>query len=1631
MRPRPSSRRRPVRLVAPALGLAVGLGLAAPALPAQAAPSEPAEPAEPAGGSRLDAAAEVDADTPPTLTPKDGAFLTGTVTVASTPTVPEDDVVELAVDDASVDATETAGFAELSFDVGSNSASADFGNHVIVNGEHRIDIPTVVSERATLQIPAEELVSGDNVIEVVVGTTEGSCGTNYDDFALSDFRLDLLEETADGEENEYTYAFGDGSCGTNTSLLTSAELHFNVAGTPGATTGLTTELDTTSLANGRHTITATTAEGVEVSHQVRVNNAPAGAPVITPSDGTVLTGMQPLIAAAEGGVSSLLVDGAEPEVPVRLASGTATLDFTVGSNSIDARYENHLLVNGNRVEIGGDHVSEDVSLSFPNRYLVPGTNRIEIVTGTINGERGGERCANHDDFALSGITLKAADGTATPVDVAASYPMGDGTCGSSSTAVTEATLEFTVDGATTSRTLQTLAPGTARLDYTMGGNGADAGFPNTIAINGNVTEFGPQEPGRATLSFPNEWLVPGVNVIDVVAGAVNSGDCDNYDDFPLTELDLVPASGTDVKLTKMEDAAGVEHPVAIGDGVCGSSFASAHRRTQLFRVDAPAGGLRVDVDTTTLTDGEHEVSATSSGGQSASRTISVDNTGPAVASSVPAAGQWLNATVALEVELDDLTGVAGDAEITLDGEPVALGDPIGAGLDPGRHVIRVIATDAVGNTATRRIPFQNAGIPAAPTELSPADGSTDQGASVDLSARVTTPGGNGVTATFHEAEVVAPEAGFAGTADTLPTTLEVTGEESVDVDSLAPISDGTVEAPASTEITFQRYDVPVGAAAEAGTDADPVVRWQGVIDPERTVALRVWDAAAGEWVVQTSARGTVEGDTVLTASVPARLVDAGTLHVMVTGEDPFADDLQQPDPVANELDDPASYDFSLAHYTDTQYLSEGAAGGTYDDFDGVTEDTDVMTEVEQAIWQRSYRDTTEWLAANADDRKIAYVAHTGDIIENNINNPDTVGNVNPDTGLNELDEQVRKEFEASSEYQKVLDDAGVVSQVVAGNHDNQRGTETGPTSRFNTYFGPGRYDAADDTWGEGNSYGGPWKEGDNQNNYVLFSAGGLDFVGIGLSYGVDREEARWADGILKRYADRNAIVLTHDYLAPSTSPDGRGGGLMGDGSALYKLLVEPNPNVFLVLAGHRHGVAANVKRGVGVTMSNGVVELLADYQAYTATAEELGLDGDLDGDGDVDHAPTDRLRFGASFLRLLQFDVERSVMSVDTYSPHLDDLGATEYDIAGEQQPRYDGTEDAMVLPVDLNSRTTSFTTDSVAAFLPGERIGSDTVASGEVATVTWDDLGVDSTHGWMVTARSSGGGRAVSEPAVFATAGAAAPTLTVDPVTAAHGEDVAIEVEVDAGDVVATGDVTISDGDDELATATLEDGTATLTVPAGLDAGTHDLTVAYAGDDRVAAAEVSVQVTITADDAPVATTDPSISGTPEVGETLSADPGAWDLDDVELAYQWLRDGTAIDGATGATYQVTAADIRTSLRVRVTATAPGHSPGSARSASVLVGKVASTTSATAPGRVKKGQRALVSVSVGASGVTPNGTVRILDGSRVVGTGRLVDGEVKIRIRRMAPGRHRLVVTYAGSAQVQGSTDAVVVRVSRR
>lgn len=85
----------------------------------------------------------------------------------------------------------------------------------------------------------------------------------------------------------------------------------------------------------------------------------------------------------------------------------------------------------------------------------------------------------------------------------------------------------------------------------------------------------------------------------------------------------------------------------------------------------------------------------------------------------------------------------------------------------------------------------------------------------------------------------------------------------------------------------------------------------------------------------------------------------------------------------------------------------------------------------------------------------------------------------------------------------------------------------------------------------------------------------------------------------------------------------------------------------------------------------------------------------------------------------------------------------------------------------------------------------------------------------------------------------------------------------------------------------------------------------------------------------PANTVAPAISGTPEVGQTLTASDGTW-TGSPTFTYQWKRDGNAIGGATASTYALVAADVYAAITVTVTGTNAGGSASATSAATSAV-----------------------------------------------------------------------------------------------
>ena len=111
------------------------------------------------------------------------------------------------------------------------------------------------------------------------------------------------------------------------------------------------------------------------------------------------------------------------------------------------------------------------------------------------------------------------------------------------------------------------------------------------------------------------------------------------------------------------------------------------------------------------------------------------------------------------------------------------------------------------------------------------------------------------------------------------------------------------------------------------------------------------------------------------------------------------------------------------------------------------------------------------------------------------------------------------------------------------------------------------------------------------------------------------------------------------------------------------------------------------------------------------------------------------------------------------------------------------------------------------------------------------------------------------------------------------------------------------------------------------------------------------------------ATTAPSITGTPAVGQKLTGDKGIWTLEPNRYTYAWLRNGTPIPNAVSTTYTPSTADAGAQISFRVTASGiGGPNVVDADSAPVSVG-AASASPSPSPSPAKPAKSATPALSV--------------------------------------------------------------------
>ena len=126
-------------------------------------------------------------------------------------------------------------------------------------------------------------------------------------------------------------------------------------------------------------------------------------------------------------------------------------------------------------------------------------------------------------------------------------------------------------------------------------------------------------------------------------------------------------------------------------------------------------------------------------------------------------------------------------------------------------------------------------------------------------------------------------------------------------------------------------------------------------------------------------------------------------------------------------------------------------------------------------------------------------------------------------------------------------------------------------------------------------------------------------------------------------------------------------------------------------------------------------------------------------------------------------------------------------------------------------------------------------------------------------------------------------------------------------------------------------------------------------------------------------TGEPAISGTPQVGETLTADTSSIadedGLTNVSYSYQWLAGGSAISGATGSSYTLTYSEQGKTIQVQVTFTDDADNEETLTS-------VATVAVAAAPNREVTGQPTISGTpQVGQELTTDTSAVSDADGTQ--------------------------------------------------
>lgn len=286
-----------------------------------------------------------------------------------------------------------------------------------------------------------------------------------------------------------------------------------------------------------------------------------------------------------------------------------------------------------------------------------------------------------------------------------------------------------------------------------------------------------------------------------------------------------------------------------------------------------------------------------------------------------------------------------------------------------------------------------------------------------------------------------------------------------------------------------------------------------------------------------------------------------------------------------------------------------------------------------------------WIVNNKTSNNIAFTLFLGDY--QNPGNPYRASTTDPyQPDLSRPTGNVDSDYlySRASGGINILDNAGVPYAMVIGNHDYLDYNSKVEPIYYLKWFGPSRFTTK------------PWEHGFSPemgtslaglDNYSVFTAGGRQFLNIGLQYEPDTNDLAWAQSVINAHPGMPTIVTTHAMLDNNGFQAGR--------QNISNLLMKNNPQVIMSINGHITGEYNQTETNIA---GQPVHEMLVDYQAT-----------------DFPQYPNDFK--GAGFMRVMQFDPDHSVVHVKSFSPAVNN-GAGGY--LTDKDSQFD-------LAVDINGR--------------------------------------------------------------------------------------------------------------------------------------------------------------------------------------------------------------------------------------------------------------------------------------------------------------------------------------------------------